>query len=426
MTEVAERERRHRPRRIAAGVLVVIFSIAIVLSTVAVWSSRTALKTDRFVNALAPLPEDPAVQKALSVYLVDELLSVIDAKGRVDQALSQLDARAEFLSGPLIGAVRGYLEQAVVAVLNNPKFQALWEDAVRIAHENVVKILDEGGAIVDTGDGTVTIDLVPIVNQVLQEVQSIAPGFVTDKVDLPAEGTELSREELRTKIEGALDVKLPADFGQFTVFKSDDLGAAQAAVKLTDKFLVALVVVTFLIGIGALLLSVDRRRTGLQLALGTSIGIFITFRVVKLVGNDLVKIIPEGDNRDAARAASRLVLDDLAYKARVILVIGLVAAAVLYLIGPGRWAQWLRSRSVSGTRKVGEGVQTYRRPVLDWIHAHVDELRVGGVAVALLLLFVLSATWTTFVVLLLLLAAYELGLTIYGRTPSRTPTAPVT
>jgi len=421
MTEASERKDRHRPRRIAAGVLVVVFSIGIVLSTVAVWSSRTALKTDRFVDAVAPLPNDPAVQRALSVFLVDELLGVIDAKDRVEQALSQLDERAEFLSGPLIGAVRDYLEQAVVTVLNNPKFQSLWEDAVGIAHENAVKILSDGGAIVDTGDGTVKVDFLPIINQVLQEVQSIAPGFVTDKIDLPAEGQELTRAELRTKIEDALDVKVPPDFGEFTVFRSDELSQAQEAVKLTDKFVVALVVLTLLTGIGALLLSVDRRRTGLQLALGTSIGIFITFRVVNLVGNDLIKIIPEGDNRSAASAASHLVLDDLKFKARVILVIGLAAAAILYLIGPGRWAQWLRSRSVSGTRKVGEGVQTYRRPALDWIHAHVDELRVGGVAVAFILLVVLSATWTTFVVLLVLLAASELGLTVYGRTPSPPP-----
>ncbi len=55
-----------RPRRIAAVALVVVTSIVFTVAVAGVWARRNALNTDKWVDTVGPIGEDPAVQQALA------------------------------------------------------------------------------------------------------------------------------------------------------------------------------------------------------------------------------------------------------------------------------------------------------------------------------------------------------------------------
>ena len=54
-----------RPRRIATALLVVVTSIVFTVAVVGVWARRNVLNTDKWVETVGPIAEDPAVKQAL-------------------------------------------------------------------------------------------------------------------------------------------------------------------------------------------------------------------------------------------------------------------------------------------------------------------------------------------------------------------------
>jgi hypothetical protein len=67
---------RYLPR-----VLVAVGALLAILSILAVWISRQALETDQWAQTSSELLEDPAVQSAVSGYLVDTLYANVDVAG---------------------------------------------------------------------------------------------------------------------------------------------------------------------------------------------------------------------------------------------------------------------------------------------------------------------------------------------------------
>src|SRR3954452_24596932 len=87
-----------------------------------------------------------------------------------------------------------------------------------------------------------------------------------------------------------------------------------------------------------------------------------------------------------------------------LILIGLVLAAVMYLIGPGRGPTWLRGRSAAGLRATGRGMRTGSHSLREsgpgWAAGHLDALRVGGVVVAAGVALLLSS-WLSLIVVAL-------------------------
>jgi hypothetical protein len=309
-----------------------------VASTVGLWADRTALRTSRFVETVRPFPRNPEINQALATFLTRELLTELELTRRAEEALPD-DLR--FLSGPLDVIVPGYTRDSVADVLRTDQFQGIWVDEVRRAHEIALSVLagEETDAVLV--DGAVTLDLLPVTVEILERALDEAPGFFGD-VTLP-ELDEPTRRELRRALEGVFGVDLPPDFGRITVFDEDRLSEVQDYIYLVERALRPVVVATLLIGAAALAVSVDRRRTVLQLGLATAAAMALLFVVVRVVIDDLVQLVPAGTYREAVREASRLIARGLRGRIWFVLVIGLLVALGAYLGGPGRGALWARN-----------------------------------------------------------------------------------
>jgi hypothetical protein len=411
-------------RRALAAVAVVVAAFAAVSTLVGVWTARTTFNTDRWVQTVAPLPDDPKVTAAMSQYATSQLFAALDVEDRLKEALPP---RAAFAAGPVAGQLQTYVRQAVDGVLHSDRFQAVWLELNRQAHAQLVAILRARSDVVAAGQDRVTIDLLPLINQVLRELESSLPTLFGHRLDLPDLDSGAIPTNLRLLVQSALGISLPANFAQFTVYDAGRLRALQDSVVQLKRSLIALIALTVVALGAALWLSTDRRRTVLQLGVWLIVAVLTMTVVLRAVRRDVLAQLPAGTYRDGASAAFTTVFAGLRERGWQLLWLGALLAVVGYLVGPGRLPVLLRRSLRRAARHIADGTHRLRhsgggRRVAGWTGRHIDVLRIAGVAVAALVTIWLS-TWDALAVVVVVLLLYQIGLAIVARAarPSGVP-----
>jgi hypothetical protein len=418
-------------RRLVVGVLVVAFGVLLPVTAAASWGHRTVLNTGAYVKTIAPIAKDPAVTTAVSKRVTDEVYAALNPEQVIANALPD---NARFLAGPIANGSRSALQQSVNAVLQSDQFQQLWVGANRFAHAELVAVLRGNTPTLQTTNGLVVLNLVPLVNAALQRAETFVSGVTGRPLTLPTITSDELPAVACARIAAALDRQVPATCGQIVLFDATELAAAQHAVRAFDRAVLALLVLTPLIVLAALWLSRQRRRTLLQLATAGILGVVVVRRVFMWQQQKLVDT-GDPDNRDARHAIVSHLLGGFYALTWWILLGGLVVVAFALLSGPSHWAAVVRARVANGARKIGQlaatgvrGASADREDVgaVVWVRRHVVALRVGGVVavVAFVLIFDVNLWWT--VVILLLLGGYELWLRRLapGRENAPLPPAP--
>ncbi|MFD0689085.1 hypothetical protein [Actinomadura fibrosa] len=407
-------------RRALAAVLVALAGFGLVASVVGVWGARTTLKTDRWVATVAPLPEHPEVNAAMATYLTDQVFANLDVQRRLTDALPP---KAAFLAGPVSGAVQDYFRERVQKFMGTPQFAALWEQANRFAHAQLTAIVEGKSETVTVQDGTVTLNLLPIVNDVLVTVSNELPTLFGKQLQLPTLSSGQIPPDLRERIQTALGVTLPADFAQITVYHDADLSGFQHAVVLFKRGLVLLVLGTLLCLGLALAVSPGRRRTLLQFGVAVAVSTVALEAVLHAVRDRMLERVPDGLYRQAASVAVHEIFTTPRERGDQLLWCGIAVAVLAYLAGPGRLPVLLRRSAVRGARATASGARSAATSerLAEQAARHLDPLRVAGVVLAAVAAL-LVASWTAFLVILAVLAAYEAAVTLLAR---RGPAAPV-
>jgi O-antigen ligase len=411
---------RLRWRKRLVLLLVVITSFGVLTSSVAVWTHRVLLNTDEWVETVGPVASDPAVQAAAANYLTDQAMSVLNAESLLQQALPD---RVSFLASPLSSAVREFVHDAISKLLASDQFARLWVGINRVGHQITVNVLRGDTKFVQTDDGTVSINILPILARALQFVGDKVPGLVGGRT-MPTDITfETPVDQARQELSTALGRDLPPNFGVFTLFQSDQLAAAQRAVVLFDRGVWALLIVTLLCGIAAIVLSVRRRRTLLQLGAGVALGMGISVGAIAAIKNMVLDLIVDPTNRAAAAATLGEVVGSFNVEAKILLAIGLLVALGAFLSGDHPWAKGLRNlvgrATGSATSVAADAYRNRSDQPFPWIVKHRAELAVLGAAVAVLWLLLADTTRGLLVVVVLLLAVYEAGVYVLGgRAPA--------
>ena len=78
--------------------IVVIAAVLISVSVPAVWLNRVLLDTDAWVDTVAPLASEPAIQRAVSDAASDALIEQIDSRGVAERYLPE---ELTVLAGPI-------------------------------------------------------------------------------------------------------------------------------------------------------------------------------------------------------------------------------------------------------------------------------------------------------------------------------------
>jgi hypothetical protein len=413
-------ERRHRMRRILTPLLVVLTVVVFTVTVPAAWGNRTILNTERYVATVAPLAEDPAVQESIARRVTDRVFTALDVQGKLSGVLPE---NLTILAAPVSEAVRGFVEDQVLTLVQSDAFARFWEEANRFVHTQVLDILEGGGEAITTAEGKVLLNLMPLVNLALAQIQGVASDLVGRDVTIPEVTPGMLPDQAVAALEGALGVDLPEGYGAIEVYDSDDLAALQDALYLFQRLLVLLIVLIPVLIALTLWVSTRRRRTLIQLAAGGAVGLVLIRRGALLLREDLFESV-DTQEFPAVKVLTDQLTDSLFRYTAVLLAVVLLTLVVALLTGPYPWAVALRGWVRDGARSIGAAIGGAAAPETSrtrWIATHRDGLMLGVAAVGVALVFFvdLSALW--FLIVAVIVGLLELGLARMGKGAEAEP-----
>jgi hypothetical protein len=306
-------DRTRNRHRVLVGTLLVLGTLVAFLATFSVWVNRQALNTDHWVDTSTRLLENEEIDEQLATYMVGQLYANVDVEKELAKALPP---QAQALAGPAAGGLRQLAQQVAERALSAPRFQALWAEANRGAHEALLRILDGGGSFASTGEGEVTLHLGALISEVGR--QAGLPENLLEKV--------------------------PPEAGDLTVLRSEQISTAQKIAKLIRRLPVVLFILLALLYGGAIYLAGDRRREALRsVGFGFAIAGVLALLVRAVAGNaiadSLAGTAAVEPAADAAWGIGTSLLVTVAWSA---IVFGLLLVLGAWLAGPTLQARALR------------------------------------------------------------------------------------
>jgi hypothetical protein len=300
-------------RRLMPPAIIVLATVIGFVSVFALWVKRQALETETWTETSSELLEDQDISNAVADFLVDELFANVDVQGRLEQ---RLPAQLDPLAGPASAGLRQLAGEGAREALQQPKVQALWEDANRAAHERLLAVIDdEAPAVTTTGDA-VTLDLAVIVQQLAD----------------------------RVGVGGDLAAKLPTGTAQVEVMSADDLDSIRGSVDALRTLAWVLTALTLGLYALAVYLARDRRREALR-SVGLSllaVGVLVLF-AHGVAGNAVVGALAEtAAVEPAAQASWDIGTSLLTETGQAIVIYGLVVLVAAWLAGPTATATSIR------------------------------------------------------------------------------------
>jgi hypothetical protein len=304
-------------KRIAVVVMLVLATLVWTVGGLALWANRQMLDTKNWVQTSDRLLRDEAMRTALSTALLDRLFQNKPVETRLRE---QLPPQLQPLVGPVASGLREVATRRTPEILGSAAALTAWEKANEGAHKTFLKVLDGDVA----AGGEVNLD----VKSLLQQV-AVGAGVSPDVVD-----------------------KLPPQYQQIQVLRSDNLKTAQDAVhtlKSLPWILFPLAVVLFA---GAIGLSSDRRRAIVWCG-GCVLFAGVAVLAVRRLGEDaVVNALADAPNvRPAAKATVAIGTSLLADAAWGSILFGLLVVLGAWLAGAGSWATGLRRASAPTLRE---------------------------------------------------------------------------
>ncbi len=325
-------------RRVLSGVALVLACLTILLATVAVWVHQVAFNTDRFTGLVANVIDEPDVIAPLSAAVSEQVVAALDVQTRIAGRLPDV---AKSLAPAITLAIQDGIASRLQVGLARPQVQALLLKTVSIAHTRVMNLLRGNSDAVSVVDGYVTIEVLPLVQAALSELQSV--GLLPDGVQIPDLSTSEAPGVLVQRLSTALGVTLPADFGTIRLMPADRLLAAQTAVRAFDIIVVLLIVLSFVLVALAIWLARDRRRMVVYLALGTLIAFLVGRLAIDAFTDALISGIQDQGLAMGVRTVVEATVDNLRSVTIIIVIATAIVAVVAYLWGRPRWVVALTS-----------------------------------------------------------------------------------
>lgn len=330
-------------------VLIALTCVCLLASTVTIWAEATVLNTDRFVALAAPLGHDPQVINSVSHYVADQVVTALDIPSRT---AAVLPASGQFLVGPLEQSVHDFVQTRASALLSSDQMQATWQVVGRSVHAELVAARRGQSSSVAIVNGTLSIDLLPLIAATLSRLQQVAPGLIASGATIPNLTGAQSPTQARQQLSQALGVQLPPDFGVVTVLHSDALTTAQRIVTALDTLQIVLPIVTVVLAAVAVWSIADWRRALLLLGIGTVVVAAVTILLIQILVGQLTASVLTTPAHEIVQALVGLMWASLLGLLLGVVVAGALVAFGAYLAGMPGWLARLLP-GVGGTRDAG-------------------------------------------------------------------------
>lgn len=293
-----------RWRSPVARLLTVIGVLLVVVSIAANFVERQALDSSEFEETARQLIADPAIQSEVASTMTDQLFSNVDVEAALEE---RLPADQKALAGPITGALRPVAERLSARILDRPRFQEAWVAAVGIAHEQVIRVLDDKARYLETEGGVVALDLRPLLVELTDQLP-VAPNLAD---------------------------RLPPNSGLITLFEVEQLDTAQQVTKVLRFVADWIWVLALLSWVAAVYLARDRRKEVRAIALGFVVVGVLVLLVRRVAGNYLVDQLSTSVSDETAVEQSWSIMTRLLADAGwAVIAVGVIAVLGVWLIGP--------------------------------------------------------------------------------------------
>lgn len=342
-TQAPQRNARSGPRwrTYLALAFTVLFAISLVAANHAAWLVTTVLDTETFVDALAPIPKDPDVARALGQGIADSLLDSAEVGEKIADGLP--DGLA-FLAVPVAQGLSDLIARIATDIVQSDAFSAIWERTLTLTHR-IAMLFVRGvdSEVISSEDGVVTLDLTDAATPVFEQLDNL--GF--DLLD----GTTPD-----------LTIEL---------FEVDNQGVIQSIVRLVNSirwFVLALTVVL----LGAVYATaVDRKRATLWVGTAVSAAMLFSIIDIRYLQSAVTSGITDPVQLSGVEAALDIVFSRFVLQSWIVFGLGLFIALGGWLTGSSERAVSVRntitgeSGEESAPSKFALTVSTHKR-LLEW------------------------------------------------------------
>jgi hypothetical protein len=305
--------KRHPPGFLRARGLVVLASILLVFAILSTWIRAQIIDTEGWTQTSVRLLENEKVREVVANDLSERLLTVVNVQSLATEKLPHALAP---LAPILSTAAAQVVPQAIDRALAIPAVQELWGRANKVAHAQVLELLNGGGNTLSTTGGVVSINLEALID----------------------------RLGARLGVGSEIGAKLPSNRRKIVLLRSNQLRLAQDGVKgLRDlSFILPLLVALMYLGAIALVPG-GRRKVLIEIGLGIIAGALVTLVLRRWVESYVVNNLVHNEGvRPAMREVMEIATSGWRSRALWLLITGAVFIFAGWLAGPMRWAVRLR------------------------------------------------------------------------------------
>lgn len=302
-----------RARHSLALVLVVIGSLLASLSIPAVWVNRMLNDTDVWVETMAPLAREPAIQGAVAEAVSTAILDAIEVRPLVEQYLPE---QAQPLAAPITAAVDNFVRQQTLTFTRSDLFARAWVETNRVTHAAAVRIITEGeGGVLANQGSVMSVQIGPLAEAIKQRLVERGLGIAAN---IPTEN--IDREVV--------------------IFQSPRLAQATRGVNLLSRLAFWIPGLALVALAGAIAMARDKSRGALWAGVGVLLATFIPLQAISIGRIPIVRYFEGFGARPgaAASAAYSIIFRDLITAEQTLALISLVVIAGAILAGPSRTA----------------------------------------------------------------------------------------
>lgn len=360
--DAAQSVESHRARNGWAAAIAVAATLALALSIPAIWLNRMVSDTNYYVNTVAPLAHDTAIQNAVAGAASDAIVARLNATERIR---SLLPTRLAFVAVPVGSAVNDFIAKQTTAFVHSDAFPQVWNQINRTSHAAFVTAMtgNQGGAVTVQA-GTLTLDVGVLAQKVAARLSGAGLGFVNN----------LPLNKINKKI---------------VLFHSALLGQLAVYFAWLNRVALVLPVIGLLLAAGAFALAFDRRKAALWFGWSLLLWTLLPLELILLgqtyVGNQLVRLlsIPSA----AAQNAYSILFAAPIHAEQVGIAVAVVIILAALIAGPSRWARAMRGWFSGGIGHVASNVNL--GPFGEWVGGHMNGVRAIGYVVAAIALLLL-------------------------------------
>ena len=361
----------------------VLACLAILLSTVAVWTHQVAFNTERFTALTVNVMAEPALIDPLSAAISTQVVDALGVQGRIE---ARLPGPTKALAPALTVAIRDAIDKRLQVALANPKIQAALVKTLSFAHARIMNLLRDKSDAVDVVDGYVQIEVFPVVGAALDELQ--ANGLIPPEVQLPDLSSPEAPGVLAQRLETALGITLPAEFGTIRLMPADRLLTARSFVRAFDLVVMGLILLTAVLIALALWLARQRRRMIVYLGIGTLIAFLLGRMAIHGIEDALISGIADAGVAGGVRSVFDATLEDLRRVTSLVLVVTVIVAVAAYLWGRPSWFGAVTARgkaaasatAATATAAAESGISA-SGGVSGVVREHRSAVQIGGLGV---------------------------------------------